>query len=98
MADLLSDFPLGFVHSPNDIAGLARKLGDEIERKRLGVPLPIGLQNANQFERRQLTAQLAGLFDAVTGRSAGGDHREVIVKQPIHHKSELASEATSVTR
>ena len=98
VADLLSDFPLGFVHSPNDIAGLARKLGDEIERKRLGVPLPIGLQNANQFERRQLTAQLAGLFDAVTGRSAGGDHREVIVKQPIHHKSELASEATSVTR
>lgn len=69
VADLLSDFPLGFGHAPSDIAGLAQRLGDEIERKRLGVPLPVGLQTADQFERRQLTSQLAGLFDAVTGRS-----------------------------
>ncbi len=70
-ADLLRDFPLGYVYSPNDVAGLARRLGDEIERKRLGLPLPVGLCDANQFERRQLTAQLAELFDAVTERAGG---------------------------
>ena len=68
-ADLLRDFPLGYVYSPNDVAGLARRLGDEIERKRLGLPLPVGQCDANQFERRQLTAQLAELFDAVTEQS-----------------------------
>jgi glycosyltransferase involved in cell wall biosynthesis len=67
-ADLLRDFPLGYVHPPRDIAGLARRLGDDIERKRLGVAPPVCLHDTNQFERRQLTAQLAELFDAVTER------------------------------
>ena len=95
VADLLSDFSLGFVHAPSDVAGLARRLGDEIERKRLGVPLPIGLQNADQFERRQLTAQLAGLFDAVTRRNENHDQRDIVVKPAINH-TQLANGAASV--
>jgi hypothetical protein len=80
VADLLFSFPLGFVHSPSDIAGLAQRLGDEIERKRLGIPLPVGLQNAEQFERRQLTSQLAKIFDAVTMRNTVGIRRSMTVR------------------
>ena len=79
VADLLRDYPLGFVHSPHDVEGLARRLGDEIERKRLGVPLPVGLHDVNQFERRQLTAQLADVFNAVTEQRSNEDCHNPLV-------------------
>ena len=59
---LLQDCPFAFVHSPSDIAGLARRLGDEIERKRLGVSLPTGSWDSSAYERRQQTEQLAQLL------------------------------------
>jgi hypothetical protein len=65
VTELLQDCPLGCVHSPSDIAGLARRLADEIERHRLGVPVTPGLWDAARFERRQLTRQLAELLNQV---------------------------------
>ncbi|HLQ46037.1 MAG TPA: glycosyltransferase, partial [Planctomycetaceae bacterium] len=65
-SDLLCDCPLSFVHIPSDVAGLARRLGDEIERHRLGVPLLAGIWDANQYERRSLAGQLAELLQSVT--------------------------------
>ncbi len=94
VADLLSDCPLGYIHAPSDIAGLAQRLGDEIERKRLGVPLPVGLHNAEQFERRQLTQQLAHLFDAVTGRTETRDQRHVVAR-PSHSHTRVANKVAS---
>jgi glycosyltransferase involved in cell wall biosynthesis len=89
VADLLRGSPLAYVYSPSDIEGLARRLGDEIERKWLGVPLPIGIQEANQFERRQLTAQLADLFDAVTHRTGDAHGRK--------HSAESVSRTRAIT-
>ena len=67
VSSLLQDCPFAFIHSPQDIAGLARRLGDEIERKRLGVSLPIGSWDASPFERRRQAGQLSELLDGVCG-------------------------------
>lgn len=66
VSSLLQDCPFAFVHSPSDIAGLARRLGDEIERQRLGVSLPTGSWDASAFERRRQAEQLAGLLNCVS--------------------------------
>lgn len=65
VSDLLQNCPLGFAHLPSDVDGLAQRLGDEVERHRLGVSLPTELWNVDQFERRQLTGQLAKLLNEV---------------------------------
>ena len=66
VSSLLQDCPFAFVHSPSDIAGLARRLGDEIERKRLDVSLPTGSWDTSAFERRRQTEQLAQLLNRVS--------------------------------
>ncbi len=68
VTELLQDYPIGFVHSPSDISGLAQRLGDEIERHRFGVPVTAGLWDPARFERRQLTRQLADLLNQVANR------------------------------
>ncbi len=66
VSSLLNDCPFAFVHSPSDVTGLAQRLGDEIERHRLGVSLPTGLWDASQFERCRQTQQLAELLERVS--------------------------------
>ncbi len=66
VSSLLGDCPFAFVHSPSDVAGLAQRLGDEIERHRLGISLPTGLWDSSAFERRRQTEQLAELLDVVS--------------------------------
>ncbi len=63
---LLHDCPFAFVHSPSDVTGIVQRLGDEIERHRLGVSLPTGLWDSSPFERRQQTEQLAELLERVS--------------------------------
>ncbi len=63
---LLHNCPFAFVHSPSDVTGLAQRLGDEIERHRLGVSLPTGLWDSSPFERRRQTEQLAELLERVS--------------------------------
>ena len=66
VSSLLQDCPFAFVHSPSDVTGLAQRLGDEIERHRLGVSLPAGLWDSSPFERRRQSGQLADLLERVT--------------------------------
>ncbi len=66
VSSLLHDCPFAFVHSPSDVAGLAQRLGDEIERHSLGVSLPTGLWDSSPFERRRQTEQLAELLGRVS--------------------------------
>ena len=66
VSSMLQDCPFAFVHSPSDVTGLAQRLGDEIERHRLGVSLPIGLWDSSPFERRRQTEQLAELLERVS--------------------------------
>ena len=68
VSSLLHDCPFAFVHSPSDVSGLAQRLGDEIERHRLGVSLPTGLWDSSPFERRRQTQQLAELLEHVTAQ------------------------------
>lgn len=70
VSSLLQDCPFAFVHSPSDITGLAQRLGDEVERHRLGVSLPTGFWDSSAFERRRQTEQLAELLEQVTSYSA----------------------------
>lgn len=65
-SSLLQDCPFAFVHSPSDVEGLARRLGDEIERRRLGVSLPTGSWDASAFERSRQAEQLAELLNHVS--------------------------------
>lgn len=69
VSSLLQDCPFAFVHSPSDIAGLAQRLGDEVERHRLGVSLPTGFWDSSAFERRRQTEQLAELLQRVAPNS-----------------------------
>jgi glycosyltransferase involved in cell wall biosynthesis len=69
VSSLLQDCPFAFVHSPSDIAGLAQRLGDEIERHRLGVSLPTGFWDSSAFERRRQAEQLAELLEQVASDS-----------------------------
>ena len=74
VAGLLCDCPFGFVHVPGDVSGLARRLGDEIERHRLKMPFPAGQWDASQYERRPLAGQLAEILEEVTrGSAASGN-------------------------
>lgn len=66
VSSLLNDCPFAFVHSPSDVTGLTQRLGDEIERHRLGISLPTGLWNSSRFERRRQTEQLAELLNRVS--------------------------------
>ncbi len=66
VSSLLHDCPFAFVHSPSDVTGLAQRLGDEIERHRLGVSLPTGLWDSTPFERGRQTEQLAELLDVIS--------------------------------
>lgn len=91
VSSILSDCPLAFVHSPSDVAGLAQRLGDEIERKSLGVSLPTGFWDFSRFERRRQAKQLADLFDQISGvvrrsRTTDGDHLAVrdSADSPVH--------------
>ncbi len=81
VSSLLHDCPFAFAHSPSDVTGLAQRLGDEIERHRLGVSLPTGLWDASQFERRRQTQQLAELLEHVSAvgqpSQADSDRREL---------------------
>lgn len=72
VSELLGDCPFGFIHHPNDVTGITRRLGDEIERHRLRIPIPTGLWTARQFERHSLTGELAQLLDQISGHSASG--------------------------
>lgn len=65
VSTLLADCPFAFVHSPWDVDGLAQRLGDEIDRHRLGIALPTGLWDASRFERRRQAEQLAELLNQV---------------------------------
>lgn len=65
VSSLLQDCPFAFVHSPSDVTGLAQRLGDEIERHRLGVSLPTGFWDSSAFERRRQAEQLAELLEQV---------------------------------
>jgi glycosyltransferase involved in cell wall biosynthesis len=65
VSSLLQDCRFAFVHSPSDVTGLAQRLGDEIERHRLGVPLPTGIWDASAFERRRQAEQLADLLNVI---------------------------------
>jgi hypothetical protein len=67
VATLLQDCPIAFVHAPNQIETLAQRLGDEIERHRLGISLPSGLWDNSRFERRRQAEQLAQLLNEVSG-------------------------------
>lgn len=66
VSSLLHDCPFAFVHSPRDVDGLTQRLGDEIERHRLGVSLPTGLWDSSRFERRRQAGQLAELLERVS--------------------------------
>ncbi len=66
VSSLLQDCPFAFVHSPSDVSGLAQRLGDEIERHRLGVFRTTGWWDSSQFERRRQTQQLAALLERVS--------------------------------
>lgn len=65
VSSLLNDCPFAFVHAPSDVTGLAQRLGDEIERHRLGVSLPTEFWDSSRFERRRQTQQLAELLEQV---------------------------------
>lgn len=66
VSSLLQDCPFAFVHSPSDVTGLTQRLGDEIERHRLGISLPTGLWDSSRFERRRQAEQLAELLERVS--------------------------------
>lgn len=66
---LLQECPFASIHSPQDVTGLAQRLGDEIERHRLGIALPTGFWDSSAFERRRQAGQLAALFDQVSFQS-----------------------------
>lgn len=70
VATLLQDCPIAFVHAPSQIEALAQRLGDEIERHRLGISLPGGLWDSSRFERRRQAEQLAELLFEVSGQGA----------------------------
>ena len=70
VSSMVQDCPFAFVHSPSDIAGLCRRLGDEIERHRLGISMPTGLWDASHFERRRQAEQLANLLNQVVSSTA----------------------------
>ncbi len=79
VCDLLRDCPLAFVHSPAEPASIAQRLEDEIKRHHLGLSLPTGCFDTSRFERRQLTSQLAALFDQLTGRSRSQHNLQIEV-------------------
>ncbi|TXT25615.1 MAG: glycosyltransferase-like protein [Planctomycetota bacterium] len=66
VSSMLEDCPFAFVHSPSDVTGLAQRLGDEIERHRLGVALPSGMWDSSRFERSRQAEQLAELLNRVS--------------------------------
>ena len=84
VASLLNDCPFAFVHSPGDVTGIAQRLGDEIERHRLGISWPTGLWDSSPFERRRQSGQLAELLERVSavGQSFQADSECRIVLNP----------------
>ncbi|MFM9964202.1 MAG: hypothetical protein ACKV2Q_23605 [Planctomycetaceae bacterium] len=79
VSSLLQECPFAFVHSPSDVTGLAQRLGDEIERHRLGVSLPTALWDSSQFDRRRQAQQLAELLERVSDQPSRGVSVEVVL-------------------
>jgi glycosyltransferase involved in cell wall biosynthesis len=70
--DLLLEAGTGLVCRPSDVEAMARIISTEMQRVRRGGPSPP--PNADvlaRYERRGLTRDLAGVFDAVLGGAAG---------------------------
>lgn len=88
VSSLLQDCPFAFVHSPSDVTGLTQRLGDEIERHRLGISLPTGLWDSSRFERRRQAEQLAELLNQV---SAGGRPFQADSQRHEDHKLAMPS-------
>jgi glycosyltransferase involved in cell wall biosynthesis len=71
--DFLTASGTAIVCGPADVAGMTEALGREIERWREGSPPPsVDPRFLAQFERRNLTRQLAGLLDEVTPSASSG--------------------------
>ena len=69
VSTILRDCPMARIHTPSDIDGITQSLALEIERFSMGVTFPpeYGLWDPAQYERKNLTGQLAGLLDEISG-------------------------------
>lgn len=68
VSELLTDCPLAASFEPNDVAGIAEWM---LQQLRGGTPTTTTTVpwNVERFERRELTRQLAGILDNVIGRN-----------------------------
>ena len=74
--DFLTASGTAIVCGPADVVGMTEALGREIERWREGSPPPsVNPRFLAQFERRNLTRQLANLLDEVTPSNSGEGER-----------------------
>lgn len=88
VSELLANCPLASTFEPSDVDGIANWMTDRVVSRAAGLddqylsPRPTASAvewDVQQFERRELTGQLAAVLDNVTGRSttdAGSDQRE----------------------
>jgi glycosyltransferase involved in cell wall biosynthesis len=70
--DMLERAGTAVLCRPADVPGIARVIGEQIERKQRGAPPPeLDTAMVARYERRRLSERLAGLFDLVLGREIG---------------------------
>jgi glycosyltransferase involved in cell wall biosynthesis len=66
--DLLAQAGNAFLVRPKDVNGMVRVISEQMERASRGEPAPLPREEVlAQYERRQLTARLAAIFDQVVG-------------------------------
>ena len=66
VSELLGECPFANIHTPRDIRGIAQTLAREIRRFRDGTRPEFPSWDVSQFDRQNLTGELAGLLDLVT--------------------------------
>jgi len=76
MWELSADCPYALPCRPDRPDDLARLLGDELEKHRLGISRETGLWTPGQHERKARAGQMAGLLDELTPTTARtAEHR-----------------------
>lgn len=83
--DMLAGFDHATIVDPDDGPGLVAALARLAEQKRSGMLPRADLARIARYDRRVLTGRLAGIFDAVTRRTAHGAADSPLVAESPNH-------------